>query len=113
MHTIVRCSFGVLSALAASTLLAQSGPAAGGKGPFTADDLVRMKRVSDPQVSPDGRYVAYVMSETDLDADKRRTDLWLIDLTSKDSAPRRLTQNPANDSSPRWSADSKFIYFLS
>ena len=113
MHAIVRCSFGLLSALAASTLLAQSGPATAGKSAFTADDLVRMKRVSDPQVSPDGRYVAYAMSETDLDADKRRTDLWLIDLTSKDGTPRRITQNPANDSSPRWSADGKFIYFLS
>ncbi len=60
MHAIVRCSFGLLSALAASALLAQSGPTAAGKSAFTADDLVRMKRVSDPQVSPDGRYVAYI-----------------------------------------------------
>jgi len=108
MHALVRCSIGLLSALAASSLFAQSV-----KAPFTPDDLVRMKRVSDPQVSPDGRYVAYVMSETDLDADRRRTDLWLIDLAAKDGTPRRLTQNPASDSTPRWSSDSKFIYFLS
>ncbi len=80
---------------------------------FTPDDLVRLKRVSDPQVSPDGHYVAYVVAETDLAEDKRRTDLWLIDLTAKTPLPRRLTQNPANDTTPRWSADSKFIYFLS
>jgi dipeptidyl aminopeptidase/acylaminoacyl peptidase len=108
MGFLARLSFGLLSALAASALLAQ--PAS---KPFTPDDLVRMKRLSDPQVSPDGRYVAYALSETDMDADRRRTDLWLIDLTSKDTTPRRLTQNPANDSTPRWSADSQSIFFLS
>jgi len=38
---------------------------------------------------------------------------WLLDLTQKDSTPRRLTQNDANDSSPRWAPDSRTIYFLS
>jgi dipeptidyl aminopeptidase/acylaminoacyl peptidase len=104
----VRLSFGLLAALAATALAAQ--PAA---RPFTPDDLVRLKRVSDPQVSPDGRYVAYVMAETDIPEDRRRTDLWLLDLTARDAAPRRLTQHPANDMSPRWSADGKVIYFLS
>jgi dipeptidyl aminopeptidase/acylaminoacyl peptidase len=80
---------------------------------FTPDDLVRLRRLSDPQASPDSRYVAYVLSETDLAEDKRRTDLWLLDLDSKNAQPRRLTQNPANDTNPRWSPDSKTIYFLS
>jgi dipeptidyl aminopeptidase/acylaminoacyl peptidase len=80
---------------------------------FTPDDLVRLRRLSDPQTSPDSRYVAYVLSETDLAEDKRRTDLWLLDLDSKNAQPRRLTQNPANDTNPRWSPDSKTIYFLS
>ena len=47
--------------------------------PFTAADLVSLNRVSDPQVSPDGRYVAYVLRETDLEANKGRTDLWLLE----------------------------------
>jgi dipeptidyl aminopeptidase/acylaminoacyl peptidase len=113
MPFLARLSFGLLTALTASALLAQSAPNASTAQPFTADDLVRLKRLSDPQVSPDGRYVAYALSETDMEADRRRTDLWLIDLTAKEASPRRLTQNPANDSSPRWSADSQFIYFLS
>src|SRR5688500_2726423 len=108
MPALARVSFGLLIALAASSLLAQ--PAA---KPFTADDLVRIKRLSDPQISPDGRYVAYALSETDIEADRRRTDLWLLDLNAKDGTPRRLTQNAANDSTPRWSADSQYIYFLS
>ncbi len=106
MFASTRFWFGVLAAMACAAAFAQSTA-------FTPDDLVRLKRVSDPQVSPDGRYVAYVVAETNLEADNRRSDLWLIDLTASDAAPRRLTQNPANDSSPRWSADNKFIYFLS
>jgi dipeptidyl aminopeptidase/acylaminoacyl peptidase len=81
--------------------------------PFTADDLVRIKRLTDPQVSPDGRYVAFVLRETDMEANRGRTDVWLLDLTQKDAVARRLTQNEANDSSPRWAPDSRTIYFLS
>jgi len=108
MIPTARVFFGALSLLAASTLAAQ--PAS---KPFTVDDLVRLKRLSDPHTSPDGRYVAFTLSETDMDANKRRTDLWLLDLNAKDATPRRLTQNPANDSSPRWSADGKTLYFIS
>jgi len=81
--------------------------------PFTAEDLVRVKRVTDPQVSPDGHYAAFVLRETDMEANRGRTDVWLLDLTQKDSTPRRLTQNDANDSNPRWAPDSRTIYFLS
>ena len=81
--------------------------------PLTADDLVRMKRVTDPQVSPDGHYAAFVLRETDIEANRGRTDLWLLDLTQKEATPRRLTQNDANDSSPRWAPDSRTLYFLS
>jgi dipeptidyl aminopeptidase/acylaminoacyl peptidase len=81
--------------------------------PFTVDDMVRLKRLTDPQVSPDGHYVTYVLRETDMEANKGRTDVWLLDLTQKDAVPRRLTTNDANDSSPRWAPDSRTIYFLS
>lgn len=70
--------------------------------PFTAADLVSLNRVSDPQVSPDGRYVAYVLRETDLEANKGRTDLWLLEPGAANATPRRLTQHPASDTSPRW-----------
>ena len=95
---------GFLSALLASAAVA---------APFTVDDLVRIKRVSDPQVSPDGHYAAFVIRETDMEANRGRTDLWLLDLTRKEATPRRLTQNDANDSSPRWAPDGRTLYFLS
>src|SRR5256714_141399 len=81
--------------------------------PFTVDDLVLLKRISDPQLSPDGRQVAFVQRETDMDANKGRTSLWLLDLAPGTAAPRRLTNVKANDSSPRWSPDGRTLYFLS
>src|SRR5204862_442981 len=78
--------------------------------PALAADI---KRISDPQLSPDGRQVAFVQRETDMDANKGRTSLWLLELTPGTAAPRRLTDVKANDSSPRWSPDSRTLYFLS
>ncbi len=80
---------------------------------FTPTDLNMLARVSDPQVSPDGRLVVYVQRETDQEANRGRTDLWLIDANRADSKPRRLTQHSATDNHPRWSADGTAIYFLS
>ena len=48
-----------------------------------------------------------------MDANKGRTDIWLLDLAQKDPQPRRLTSDPANDMSPRWAPDSHGLYFLS
>ncbi|MEM7356964.1 MAG: S9 family peptidase [Acidobacteriota bacterium] len=79
--------------------------------PFNADDLVGMARLSSPQVSPDGRSLVYVLRTTDLEANRGRTDLWMVGVDG--SAPRRLTSNPAGDSSPRFAPDGKSLYFLS
>ncbi len=80
---------------------------------FTPDTLVGMRRLSDPQLSPDGRYVAYVLRETDFDANRGRTDLWLLDRRASANATRRLTQHPTNDSNPRWHPNGRDLYFLS
>jgi dipeptidyl aminopeptidase/acylaminoacyl peptidase len=80
---------------------------------LTATDLNSLARVSDPQVSPDGRFVVYAQRDTDLEANRGRTDLWLVDLAAPAAKPRRLTQHSANDTHPRWSADGSSVYFLS
>jgi dipeptidyl aminopeptidase/acylaminoacyl peptidase len=103
-----RLLIGTLSALGSAAYAADSGNA-----PFTVEDLVLLKRISDPRVSPDGRQVVFVQRETDMDANKGRTSLWLLDLTPGSAQPRRLTDVKANDSSPRWSPDSRTLYFLS
>jgi len=80
---------------------------------FTVEDLVLLKRVTDPQVSPDGRYVVFVQRETDMSANRGRTALWLLELKASGGQPRRLTDVATNDSSPRWASDSRTLYFLS
>ncbi|HTT01551.1 MAG TPA: S9 family peptidase [Steroidobacteraceae bacterium] len=94
-------------------LLSAAARALADAGPFTVQDLVRIKRLSEPVVSPDGRYVVYTVRETDMEANRGQTDLWMIDLTAPGAEARRLTNNPANDSSPRWAPDARTLYFLS
>jgi dipeptidyl aminopeptidase/acylaminoacyl peptidase len=102
----------LLCTLCAPVLTASADAGAVG-APLTVEDLVRMKRVSDPQVSPDGRQVVYVQRETDLKANKGRTSLWLLDLAPAKGEPRRLTQPEGGDSSPHWSPDGRTLYSLS
>ena len=100
--------------LAVLLLAAAAAPAAA--HPFDVHDLLAMQRLSDPQVSPDGRRVAFVVRTTDLEANRGRTDLWLLDLAADGTAagePRRLTSDPDSDSNPRWSPDGAWLYFLS
>jgi dipeptidyl aminopeptidase/acylaminoacyl peptidase len=87
--------------------------ASGAAGALTATDLNMLARVSDPQVSPDGRHVVYVQRETDLPANRGRSDLWLVDIGGGSPKARRLTQHSSNDTHPRWSVDGTSIYFLS
>jgi dipeptidyl aminopeptidase/acylaminoacyl peptidase len=80
---------------------------------FTPEDLVMLKRVTDPQVSPDAHLLAFVERETDMQANRGRTALWLLDLTREGATPQRLTDLKDNASSPRWAPDSRTLYFLS
>ena len=87
-----------------------AGPAvAAGLSP---DDLVGLARISDPQVSPDGGQVTFTLRETDREADRGRTDIWVLDL-GQDGPPRQLTTHAEADSAARWSPNGERIYFLS
>ncbi|MFH1883430.1 MAG: S9 family peptidase [Planctomycetota bacterium] len=72
--------------------------------PFSVHDMLTMDRLSDPQVSPDGKWIVFVLCQTDLQANKGRTDLWLVGTDGTDL--RRLTSHPEGDSNPRWAPDS-------
>jgi len=106
MH-VVKMTLAVLVAFAG----AGAGTVSAAPHGLTIDDMLAMERVSDPAVSPDGKWVAFSVRETDLDANKGRTDLWLAGADG--SAATRLTTSPESDSSPIWSRDGKSVYFLS
>ena len=71
--------------------------------PFSVHDMLTMDRLSDPQVSPDGKWIVFVLRQTDLEANKGRTDLWL--LGTDGTGLRRLTSHPEGDSNPRWAPE--------
>ena len=79
--------------------------------PFSIHDMLAMDRLSDPQVSPDGKLIVFTLRTTDLEADKGRTDLWLIGAGGTDL--RRLTSHPEGDFNPRWAPDGKSVWFIS
>jgi dipeptidyl aminopeptidase/acylaminoacyl peptidase len=76
--------------------------------PFNVRDLVMMERVSDPQLSPDGRYAAYSVRSTDYAANKGVNAIYVQDLAGGE--PRRVVNMAAN--TPRWSPDGHSLYFL-
>jgi len=79
--------------------------------PFSVHDMLAMDRLSDWQVSPDGKMIVFTRRTTDLEANKGRTDLCVVGADG--SGLRRLTTHPDADHSPRWNADGKSICFLS
>ncbi len=82
------------------------------KRPMQVDDLFRFKRVSDPQISPDGKWIVHVVGTVvDVAGNKTASNLWLVPTDGK--MPRRLTTADKRDSHPRWSPDSKRILFQS
>jgi dipeptidyl aminopeptidase/acylaminoacyl peptidase len=87
--------------------------AEGQKRPMTVDDLFRFKRVSDPQISPDGKTVVYVVGTVDLAGNRSSSSLWLTSADSGKGKPRQLTNTTKKDRHPRWSPDGKRILFES
>src|SRR6266487_4524172 len=83
-----------------------------GKRPMTVEDLFRFQRVSDPQISPDGKLVAYVLGTVDLSGNKTSSSIWLTP-AGKQGEPRPLTNTTKKDSHPRWSPDGRRILFES
>ncbi len=100
--------------LLAAALLAAAA-AAGAKEPFTIEDIFRLRRVSSPAISPGGRYIAYIVEEpadTLKDQKTGNPDIWVIDLKDRDH-PRPFVFSDSRETSPAWSADDMYLYFLS
>ena len=94
-----------LTLLSATTLGAQSA-----KGP-SIDDLISLKRVGAPEISPDGKLVAYTIRETNWDANAYETNIWVADAAT--GVNWRLTSAKKSSTGPQWSPDGTRVLFAS
>ncbi len=77
---------------------------------LTVDDQFEIKGVSDPQISPDGQWVAYTISSTDLKKEESKSRIWMISTAGGEAIP--MTDKDKSVSRPRWSPDGKYLAFL-
>ncbi len=94
----------VLFAIAAASAQAQ-------KRAFTIEDLYRVNQVSDLSLSPDGKRALFVVGAPDLPRAKRTAHIWIMDVDGKNA--RAITQGDKSESSPRFSPDGKWIFYVS
>ncbi len=78
---------------------------------ITSEELLSLKRVGSPDVSPDGRWVLYSINTPDLQANRSNSDLYLVSIDGE--TRRRLTSSLSADYNAVWSPDGKSIAFIS
>ena len=110
----------VLWTLLPFTAFAQSASSDGKPSPATSafvrrplrtDDFFAIKDVEDAEISPDGKWVAYVVTTHDVKSDKNKERIWMVPAAGGNAIP--LTVESANSTRPRWSLDGKYLAFLS
>jgi dipeptidyl aminopeptidase/acylaminoacyl peptidase len=78
----------------------------------TIEDLYAIRLVADPNISPDGKRIAYVVTTVDRKINGYKSAIWMVDV-AEGSKPFRFTSGNARDAAPRWSPDGSHLAFLS
>ncbi len=100
----------MIRSLLAYLLVLSSVAVAQAKRPFIFEDMMSLKRVNEPIVSPDGKWVAFSAVVVNLEKNTKTPHLWVIPASGGDA--KQLTSGPGEDR-PRWSPDGKKLAFLS
>jgi dipeptidyl aminopeptidase/acylaminoacyl peptidase len=91
--------------------LCSAAPSFAQKRPLSVNDIYSLREVRDPQRSPDGKWVAYVVARAIKDTDKNDSDIWMASWDGTQEI--QLTFSAESESQPRWSPDNKYLAFVS
>jgi Tol biopolymer transport system component len=89
---------------------AQAAPATGPTRYFTGSDLFNLEVATDPQISPDGKTIAYVRKSNDIMTDKARQTIWLVDVATGQQRP--IKAGAGSYFSPPWSPDAARLAYV-
>ena len=100
-----RCLVLILVLLFSTLALAQA------KHPFTFEDMMNLKRVGEPIVSPDGKWVAFSVVDVSLAENKKTPHIWLVPIAGGEAV--QLTTGQAGEDRPRFAPDGKRLAYVS
>src|SRR5689334_19824386 len=81
------------------------------KRPFTASTMMELKRLGDPQISPDGKWVTFTVQSVDVAANRKPQQIWIV--PTEGGSPRQITNDGDANQRARWSPDSRRIAYIS